>query len=123
MDFLRPTTLAEALRAKADIPDAVPIAGGTDVMVELNFDKRRPTALLDLNQVPELATWTEDDETVQPPDSARLDGAVNVPIQSICPQSRVAHSGLPTDPAVTALVINALGTARLNAPTECPQSG
>ncbi|TDQ01059.1 FAD binding domain-containing protein [Labedaea rhizosphaerae] len=64
MDFLRPTTLAEALRAKADNPDAVPIAGGTDVMVELNFDKRRPKALLDLNQVPELATWTEDDETL-----------------------------------------------------------
>ncbi|GAA4422634.1 FAD binding domain-containing protein [Actinokineospora soli] len=60
MDFLRPTTLAEALAAKADIPDAVPIAGGTDVMVELNFDKRRPPALLDLSAVPELAQWHDE---------------------------------------------------------------
>ncbi|GAA0610461.1 FAD binding domain-containing protein [Kutzneria viridogrisea] len=57
MDFLRPTSLADALSAKADQPEAVPIAGGTDVMVELNFDHRRPSALLDLTRVPELATW------------------------------------------------------------------
>ncbi|MFI7673785.1 FAD binding domain-containing protein [Actinophytocola sp. NPDC049390] len=54
MDFIRPGTLAEALEAKAAHPDAVPIAGGTDVMVELNFDHRRPSALLDLNRIAEL---------------------------------------------------------------------
>ncbi|WP_329057780.1 FAD binding domain-containing protein [Amycolatopsis sp. NBC_01480] len=58
MDFLRPESLAEALAVKAERPDAVPIAGGTDVMVELNFDHRRPAALLDLNQVGELAQWS-----------------------------------------------------------------
>ena len=57
MDFLRPANLAEALSAKAAQPDAVPIAGGTDVMVELNFDRRRPPALLDLTRVDELAQW------------------------------------------------------------------
>lgn len=57
MDFLRPTTWQEALAAKAERPDAVPIQGGTDVMVELNFDVRRPPALLDLNQVRELSGW------------------------------------------------------------------
>jgi CO/xanthine dehydrogenase FAD-binding subunit len=57
VDFLRPATLAEALRMKAETPDAVPIAGGTDVMVELNFDIRRPKALLDLGRVEELAGW------------------------------------------------------------------
>jgi CO/xanthine dehydrogenase FAD-binding subunit len=57
MDFLRPATLAEALWMKAETPDAVPIAGGTDVMVELNFDARRPKALLDLGRVDELAEW------------------------------------------------------------------
>ncbi len=51
MDFLRPADWAEALAAKAEHPDAVPIAGGTDVMVELNFDRRRPAALLDLTRV------------------------------------------------------------------------
>lgn len=55
VDFLRPLTLAEAVAAKAERPDAVPVAGGTDVMVEINFDVRRPEALLDLNQVRELA--------------------------------------------------------------------
>ncbi|MFG1701778.1 FAD binding domain-containing protein [Nonomuraea sp. M3C6] len=58
MDFLRPTTWEEALAAKADQPESVPIQGGTDVMVEINFDVRRPPALLDLNQVAELREWT-----------------------------------------------------------------
>jgi CO/xanthine dehydrogenase FAD-binding subunit len=61
MDFLRPTTWAEALAAKADQPDAVPVQGGTDVMVEINFAVRRPVALLDLSRVAELATWSEED--------------------------------------------------------------
>ncbi len=60
MDFLRPATLAEALALKAQRPDAVPIAGGTDVMVELNFDHRRPAALLDLTRIAELRSWDAD---------------------------------------------------------------
>lgn len=63
MEFLRPTTLAEALAVKAERPGAVPIAGGTDVMVELNFDHRRPEALLDLTRVPELAEWSTVDDS------------------------------------------------------------
>jgi triacylglycerol esterase/lipase EstA (alpha/beta hydrolase family) len=70
--------------------------------------------------LPWLSVWTENDETVQPPDSARLSGAVNVPLQGICPQARVAHGDLPTDPEVTALVLAALGTAPLTAPATCP---
>lgn len=58
MDFLSPSTWAQALQAKADRPDAVPIQGGTDVMVELNFDKHRPGALLDLTRVGDLADWS-----------------------------------------------------------------
>jgi len=54
MDFLQPTSWADALAARAERPDAVPIAGGTDVMVDLNFDRRRPGALLDLGRVSEL---------------------------------------------------------------------
>ena len=60
MDFLRPGTLDEALAMKAAHPQAVPIAGGTDVMVELNFDRRRPPALLDLTAVRSLAEWGSD---------------------------------------------------------------
>jgi CO/xanthine dehydrogenase FAD-binding subunit len=57
VDVLTPRTLKEALRLKADRPEAVPIQGGTDVMVDLNFDRARPPALLNLNEVPELRGW------------------------------------------------------------------
>jgi len=65
MEFLSPRTWEEALAAKADRPDATPIAGGTDVMVELNFRKRRPSALLDLTGIPELASWSERDGRIR----------------------------------------------------------
>ena len=61
MEFVRPTSWQEALAAKAARPAALPIAGGTDVMVELNFDRRRPEAILDLTRVPELREWGSDD--------------------------------------------------------------
>ena len=57
MEFLQPGTWAEALQMKAAHPRAVPIQGGTDVMVELNFDRHRPDHLLDLGRVRELAGW------------------------------------------------------------------
>ncbi|MEE4595753.1 xanthine dehydrogenase family protein subunit M [Streptomyces sp. DSM 41524] len=65
MDFLRPAGWEEALAAKAEHPTAVPIAGGTDVMVEINFDHRRPEYLLDLTRVAELAEWETTDRTVR----------------------------------------------------------
>jgi CO/xanthine dehydrogenase FAD-binding subunit len=52
--------LPEALAAKRAHPDALPISGGTDVMVELNFDRRRPEHIIDLNAVSELAVWGRD---------------------------------------------------------------
>ncbi|MEV7778553.1 FAD binding domain-containing protein [Kitasatospora sp. NPDC088351] len=65
MEFLRPATWDEALAAKAGHPTALPLSGGTDVMVELNFDVRRPSALLDLNRVTELTTWSNDGDVVR----------------------------------------------------------
>ncbi|WP_030018800.1 FAD binding domain-containing protein [Streptomyces monomycini] len=65
MDFLRPASWEEALAAKAEHPTAVPIAGGTDVMVEINFDHRRPEYLLDLNRVDDLREWEVGEETVR----------------------------------------------------------
>jgi CO/xanthine dehydrogenase FAD-binding subunit len=66
MQVLRPTALADALEVRSAHPEALPIAGGTDVMVELNFDKARPPAILDLTAVPELAAIE------------RVDGAVRI---------------------------------------------
>ncbi len=65
MDFLAPVSLDEALAVKAGLPDAVPIMGGTDVMVELNFDQRRPAGLLDLTRVRELSEWSLDEGRVR----------------------------------------------------------
>jgi len=65
MEFLQPTSWPEALEAKAANPRAVPIQGGTDVMVELNFDRRRPDHLLDLGWVRELAEWAPADGQIR----------------------------------------------------------
>ena len=59
MEVLLPRSLTEALAMKAAHPGAVPIAGGTDVMVELNFDLLRPDVLLDVSRLPELGGWRE----------------------------------------------------------------
>jgi CO/xanthine dehydrogenase FAD-binding subunit len=61
MEVLQPDSRREALEMKAANPDARPIAGGTDLMVELNFDRSRPQAILDLTRVPELAEWGPED--------------------------------------------------------------
>lgn len=61
MDVLLPRTLDEALAMKAAHPEAVPIAGGTDLMVELNFDRRRPGHLMDISRLGELTVWRRED--------------------------------------------------------------
>jgi CO/xanthine dehydrogenase FAD-binding subunit len=65
MEFLRPATVDEACAMRSAYPDAVPICGGTDVMVELNFDRRRPAALLDLSRLAELAEWGTDGDQLR----------------------------------------------------------
>ncbi|MFG2320686.1 FAD binding domain-containing protein [Streptomyces tendae] len=65
MDFLRPASWEEALAAKAEHPTAVPIAGGTDVMVEINFDHRRPDVLMDLGRIGDLAEWEVGEDSVR----------------------------------------------------------
>ncbi len=65
MEVLTPRSLDEALRLKAERPNAVPIQGGTDVMVELNFDRARPAVLLNLNEVQELRGWSRDDGSLR----------------------------------------------------------
>jgi len=61
VEFIQPLSWREALEIKAAHPDAVPICGGTDMMVELNFARRRPDKMLDLTRVPEIEEWSEED--------------------------------------------------------------
>lgn len=68
-----------------------------------------------------MSIWTLNDRTVDPPDSARLAGGINVVAQDICPRETVSHSGLPTDPLVVGLVITALSgdTMATPGPADC----
>jgi CO/xanthine dehydrogenase FAD-binding subunit len=61
LDFFRPASWDEALSVKAGHPGALAIAGGTDVMVDLNFDRERPDALLDLTGVAGLGAVAAED--------------------------------------------------------------
>jgi CO/xanthine dehydrogenase FAD-binding subunit len=62
---LQPDKLEEALELKSRHPEAVLLAGGTDVMVDLNFDRRRPRAILDLTRIQELREWERSDGMVR----------------------------------------------------------
>jgi CO/xanthine dehydrogenase FAD-binding subunit len=85
VDVLSPHSLEEALRLKAERPDAVPIAGGTDVMVAINFDRLRPEALLDLNRVPELRGWSRDNGTVRLGAALTYTEAMEEPVAGLLP--------------------------------------
>ncbi|HEY2074888.1 MAG TPA: alpha/beta fold hydrolase [Streptosporangiaceae bacterium] len=107
------TSLAAA--AQAFVPGACPVAcqqltPGSQLLASL--DAASPAGLPDW-----LSLWTTDDQTVTPPDSARLAGAIDVPVQSVCPAASISHSQLPTNPEVTAIVLHAISAAPLRTPT------
>jgi CO/xanthine dehydrogenase FAD-binding subunit len=85
MDVLTPRSLAEALRIKSEHPDAVPIAGGTDLMVELNFDRRRPDVMLNLGEVGELRGWSRDDGLLRLGAGLTYAEAMAEPLRSLLP--------------------------------------
>jgi len=60
-----------------------------------------------------------------PAASARLTGALNVPVQSVCPGQVISHEQLPTSPVVVTMVLRALTAAPLRAPSAsvCPREG
>lgn len=101
---LHGTTLAAT--GGAVVPDACPVAcqqlaPGSALLASL---AREPVA------VPWLSIWTDDDQTVVPPDSARLEGAANVRLQELCPSVHIEHGDLPTHPLSTEIVLRTLGT-------------
>jgi triacylglycerol lipase len=96
-----------AAAGAAALPGACPVAcqqlaPGSALLDDLSDTVPRPPQW--------LSVWTENDETVTPPDSARLDGATNVDIQQECPGRVVSHGELPSDDYVTNLVLAAIGT-------------
>ncbi len=85
MDVLTPRTLEDALRLKAEHPGALPIQGGTDVMVALNFDRARPDALLNLNEVAELRGWSRTNGSVRLGAGLTYTEAMEEPLAALMP--------------------------------------
>jgi CO/xanthine dehydrogenase FAD-binding subunit len=55
VNYARPSTLGALLRDRAAHPDWLLVAGGTDVMVPINFGSSRPQGLIDASRVEGLA--------------------------------------------------------------------
>jgi triacylglycerol esterase/lipase EstA (alpha/beta hydrolase family) len=93
---LAPDQCAEACRQ---------LAPGSRLLAELNAGDETPEGPA------WISIWTAQDQTVTPPESARLEGALELPVQSVCADARVAHGDLPRDPLVQAMVLEQLGVA------------
>jgi triacylglycerol esterase/lipase EstA (alpha/beta hydrolase family) len=96
------TTLADL--AGDVVPDQCPLGcrqlgTDSDVLARLNADDETPEGPT------WVSIWTTQDRTVTPPDSAQLDGALNLTVQSVCAQAQVGHGELPRHPVVLAMVL------------------
>jgi CO/xanthine dehydrogenase FAD-binding subunit len=85
VEVLTPRSLDEALRLKAERPDATPIQGGTDVMVELNFDRARPPVLLNLSEIAELRGWSRGNGSVRLGAGLTYTEAMEPPLAGVLP--------------------------------------
>ena len=75
------------------------LAPGSELLAELNEGDETPPG-------PSwVSIWTTLDRTVTPPESARLDGALELPVQSVCADARVEHGDLPRDRLVQQMVL------------------
>lgn len=101
-------------------PDSCPaacrqLAPDSDLLRDLNAGDETPEG-------PRwVALWTTDDQTVVPPESGSLDGALDFAVQDVCPGMGVAHADVPRTPAVMAMVTVLLGreTPVVPAPELC----
>jgi 4-hydroxybenzoyl-CoA reductase subunit beta len=63
--IINPKTLAEAIAARADNPQAMPLGGGTDLVVNIRRGIVAPPVLIDMNRVPELHTIHADEKSLE----------------------------------------------------------
>ncbi|HYO34882.1 MAG TPA: lipase, partial [Geodermatophilus sp.] len=116
------TTLADlaAQVAPGRCPEACrQLAPGSTLLAELNAGDETPAGPT------WVSIWTARDETVTPPESARLDGALELEVQSVCAGAQVGHGGLPRDPLVQAMVVAQLapGDPVPLGPADCARLG
>ncbi len=86
------------------LPGACPTAcqqleSSSDILAELNAGDETPKGPTF------VSIYTTHDDVVVPPESAELDGALNMSVQSVCASSTVNHSSLPTDHLVQSMVL------------------
>jgi triacylglycerol lipase len=82
----------------------------SDLLIRLNVDETPDGPAW-------ISVWTTQDQIVTPPESSRLDGAINIPVQGVCSDAVVGHGELPTDRLVQALVLAALAPTPPAVPT------
>ncbi|MGY1737795.1 esterase/lipase family protein [Geodermatophilus sp. SYSU D00684] len=116
------TTLADLAAgvAPGQCPEACrQLATDSELLAGLNADDETPAGPT------WVSVWTTQDATVTPPDSARLDGALNLTVQSVCAQAQVGHGDLPRDPLVQAIVLAELapGDPVPLGPADCARLG
>jgi CO/xanthine dehydrogenase FAD-binding subunit len=63
MPVFIPTSLTEATQLLTKHPDAHLLTGGTDMMVEVNFNHRHPETVIALRNIPEFQKWSIDTES------------------------------------------------------------
>jgi triacylglycerol lipase len=99
------TDLADLAASLGTCPRACrQMAPGSRLLQRLNAGDETPDG-------PQWVTvWSTDDRVAAPPVSARLDGALEVTVRSLCPDRRTSHAELPGDPVVLALLGSALGS-------------
>ena len=100
-------------------PESCPLAcqqlvPDSDLLRVLNAGDETPTGPVF------VSVWSHTDQVVTPPESARLEGALDVPVQAVCPGARVPHSELPSDPQVQRILLAQLGVAAPAVPDRCP---
>jgi triacylglycerol lipase len=97
------------------LPSACPTAcqqlePGSDLLTALNRGDETPAGPAF------VSIWTTHDNVVLPPTSARLAGALDLTVQSVCASDTVDHTGLPDDRTVQAMVSAALAATPATAP-------
>ncbi|MBA2741134.1 MAG: FAD binding domain-containing protein [Actinobacteria bacterium] len=85
MDVVTPRSLDEALRRKAEHPEAVPIQGGTDLLVSLNFDRLRPETILNLSEVAELRGFGRENGSLRIGAALTYTEAMREPLAQLLP--------------------------------------
>ena len=60
MPVFIPSSLTEATQLLSNNPDAHLLTGGTDMMVEVNFNHRHPETVIALRNIPEFQQWSVD---------------------------------------------------------------